>query len=817
MAAWSSTLNKLAGLRDDMRRSLSVSSKPPALKVTNARYRFEHYCTAKHLWEGYDAAANDRIARAFAAAPAGGAVALEGVPFEVNVTTENTRLVRRCRLATVEGAAGVDADVVLEAGLEAVERDDGAFDGSLPAGRPFLEVGGRRVDVEDLAGADVVDVVLELVVAAPAPTPRPRSEPRVSRNAARTLMVATMNMGGANVDGDELHHWLRGGATRDGAPASLVVVGAQEAGSVGALEESVDAHLKDHARVDLDRTSAGRVGLCLLVYVARCEATRLVGAAKVDYANLGHLDRDPTAVFKGSLSARVAVDFCDGGAVFELAVAVAHLPAHEGKLLRRVEALGTLGARLAAEGGLFNGADAACFFGDLNFRLDPRLGADAVAAAADVALGGPPAPGGRPRSVKYSAADWRAIADYAHDAAALRPFDELRRVLDDVAAGAGAGGAAAGVDYVEKRLPAFTDRVLFAGALDLADYAAAPGVSTSDHKPTRAEFRRRGAGRAARVAAAAALYLRCASAALRLSAPRAHRSLAASGKIVPIAASYVACRRRAARAAPEDRDAVWDAQHAWAAERARRLVRDMGGFYLKVGQITGAAAQMMPEAWVDALAETMEANAPAPARVARRTTKRLDAARLDTCAKCAAAMARGDVAALVAAIEASGDYELANPSPAVWALVSYTYFDTRWTPLAGVNLYDVDRSLLARDGFVRNSPEAFPLIRIAFLFRGALARCGLDDESMVDAWEPSRSSARPPPAAPGARARAAYRRGSRRCKRAPPEAPPGDAAPLRRRARRTTRGLDFKAPGRRLTRLGYLTFAKMRQRQFQNA
>ena len=95
-------------------------------------------------------------------------------------------------------------------------------------------------------------------------------------------------------------------------------------------------------------------------------------------------------------------------------------------------------------------------------------------------------------------------------------------------------------------------------------------------------------------------------------APRAHRSLAASGKIVPIAASYVACRRRAARAAPEDRDAVWDAQHAWAAERARRLVRDMGGFYLKVGQITGAAAQMMPGAWVDALAETMEANAPAP-------------------------------------------------------------------------------------------------------------------------------------------------------------------------------------------------------------
>ena len=68
MAAWSSTLSKLAGLRDDMRRSLSVTAKPPALRVTNARYRFEHYCTSQHLWEGYDAAANDRSARAFAAA-----------------------------------------------------------------------------------------------------------------------------------------------------------------------------------------------------------------------------------------------------------------------------------------------------------------------------------------------------------------------------------------------------------------------------------------------------------------------------------------------------------------------------------------------------------------------------------------------------------------------------------------------------------------------------------------------------------------------------------------------------------------------------
>ena len=432
--------------------------------------------------------------------------------------------------------------------------------------------------------------------------------------------------------------------------------------------------------------------------------------------------------------------------------------------------------------------------------------------------------------------------------------------------------------------------------------------------------------------------LRAASATLRCIAPATHREMAGTNKILPILTSYLVARRRC-----RGDDAAWDAQHAWGAERARRMIRDLGGFYTKVGQVAAAGSQMMPPAWCAALAETMDAAPPVHPRVVRRIVERdlgvriddvfdsfddepvatasvaqvhkarvngttvavkvglgrrrlfskdvdamyrqavllkalrMDAGldlpsvvaayrelvkdefdfrvelskldrfsrliqkdfrsyittpapvrhlcservltcewlagpqlldvfrgskaalprpqarvfgswrrlyatlhtcwgaqifrmgefhtdphpgnvvlledgrvglldwgqtkvlppdKVDSCAECVVCMARGDTEGLARTIEASGIAELENPSVALWALISYTYFDTRWTPLAGVNLYDVDRSLLARDGFRRNSPEAFPLIRIAFLFRGAQARCGVFDLSLVDAWLP---------------------------------------------------------------------------------
>jgi predicted unusual protein kinase regulating ubiquinone biosynthesis (AarF/ABC1/UbiB family) len=63
---------------------------------------------------------------------------------------------------------------------------------------------------------------------------------------------------------------------------------------------------------------------------------------------------------------------------------------------------------------------------------------------------------------------------------------------------------------------------------------------------------------------------------------------------------------------PTKRANTWRAAHALGARRAERIIRDFGGFYRKVGQIMGTASQMMPEAYVEAFAATMDDNPPVP-------------------------------------------------------------------------------------------------------------------------------------------------------------------------------------------------------------
>ena len=122
-----------------------------------------------------------------------------------------------------------------------------------------------------------------------------------------------------------------------------------------------------------------------------------------------------------------------------------------------------------------------------------------------------------------------------------------------------------------------------------------------------------------------ALRLRLASRAGAAVAPIKTRQLSYATRVAPVVGAYAArrawIRARTARGSPE-RDAAWHATHAWGADRVKAIVLEYGGFFTKIGQLMGTAQQMMPEAYVEAFSQTMDANPPAPFSAVRAKTKR---------------------------------------------------------------------------------------------------------------------------------------------------------------------------------------------------
>ena len=357
------------------------------------------------------------------------------------------------------------------------------------------------------------------------------------------VVVATLNVGGAEVTGEALDLWLRRGAAEDGSPAALVLVGVQEASrrTWEGVEEALARHLVDHERVALsfrfdkmaEGASARRIGLGLFCFVAKGWRCSPSGAAR--YVNLGLEGKEASNVFKGALAARVQLRSDLGEArPFEVVAVVAHLPAHEGQVLKRVRAVHVIQDALED---YVARADAAFFFGDLNFRVDPTGfdvrdgGAFALAAAGALSSAAPP-----PRTNERSPRPVLENADVedggdgdskrrrartavlglidAEDYEGLLRWDELENVLAHVRATRGDFAApdlrrlltwrdarptafpptfkvergTAATTYNAKRIPAYTDRVLYAGRARLVAHAAAHDVAISDHKPTRATF-----------------------------------------------------------------------------------------------------------------------------------------------------------------------------------------------------------------------------------------------------------------------------------------------------------------------------------------
>ena len=109
---------------------------------------------------------------------------------------------------------------------------------------------------------------------------------------------------------------------------------------------------------------------------------------------------------------------------------------------------------------------------------------------------------------------------------------------------------------------------------------------------------------------------------LAVVAPGALRSLRFYGHLLPVVAGYVRClvwdsKRPEYRDDPDACQALWDRRHEWGAERVRRMVLELGGFYLKVGQVFATKSDLLPPQYVAALKSVFDDCPPLPGSVAR--------------------------------------------------------------------------------------------------------------------------------------------------------------------------------------------------------
>lgn len=128
-----------------------------------------------------------------------------------------------------------------------------------------------------------------------------------------------------------------------------------------------------------------------------------------------------------------------------------------------------------------------------------------------------------------------------------------------------------------------------------------------------------------------ALRLRLVARASATVAPIKTRQLSYATRVAPVVGAYVVKRELinlTTKPGSSRRDAAWEKTHAWGAERVKAIVLEYGGFFTKIGQLMGTAQQMMPEAYVEAFSQTMDANPPTPfAAVRAETTRSLESCR----------------------------------------------------------------------------------------------------------------------------------------------------------------------------------------------
>ncbi|KAH8051051.1 serine/threonine kinase [Aureococcus anophagefferens] len=316
--------------------------------------------------------------------------------------------------------------------------------------------------------------------------------PAPGADAALRVLAGTFNMGGSSMLPGELVPWLRHGTiVCEGrvVVADLVVVALQEVKLGNAnVEQKLIGHLEQHELVNDASMSFLRMGLKLLVFRRRAaEANFYVHDVRKSFVSTGGLIRGACGVALTASRGRVVE-----ASRVRLAFVCCQLPASEGKCAERNAAVKKITTKLKAT--ILEPTRHCFILGDLNYRLDPnKYGAPAVYGGANAA------------TVFHRVSQLIEEGNYA----ALGALDELTCQPQADRDEAGLAGfrttpysgppsfkcvvGKKGFHYQHKRLPSFTDRILFrypdAGPQTRpTNFEVVGDVSTSDHKPIRAAF-----------------------------------------------------------------------------------------------------------------------------------------------------------------------------------------------------------------------------------------------------------------------------------------------------------------------------------------
>ena len=116
---------------------------------------------------------------------------------------------------------------------------------------------------------------------------------------------------------------------------------------------------------------------------------------------------------------------------------------------------------------------------------------------------------------------------------------------------------------------------------------------------------------------------------LKLIAPGALRTLRFYGHLLPVIAGYVKCLLldsrgvlTGAKLSEEEKQKIWDARHEWGAEKVKTMILELGGFYLKVGQVFATKSDLLPPQYIAALKSVFDDCPPVDARKIKKIVEK---------------------------------------------------------------------------------------------------------------------------------------------------------------------------------------------------